>query len=39
VIFFVSKQWDKNVHMLENNGFFWKTMGFWENNVFLSNVV
>jgi len=27
--FFVSKQWDKKVHMLENNEFFGKTMGFW----------
>ena len=24
----------KKVHMLENNGFFGKTMGFGENNVF-----
>jgi len=30
---FVSKQWDKKVHMLENNGFYGKTVGFGENIV------
>jgi len=33
--FFLSKQWDKKVHMLENNGFLGKTMGFGGKQCFF----